>query len=128
MASSRNQDKQDAARAVTADRVARLYRLVSILSGRPVPRPVLLRRIGMNQRSFYRDIEFLRSIGIGVVAADSRYALDLDFDAALARLPFPDPYLTLGQAIVLARGKSSAHKALQKRVKDITKNPRPKRK
>jgi hypothetical protein len=82
----------------------------------------------MNQRSFYRDIEFLRSIGIGVVAADSRYALNVDFEAALARLPFPDPYLTLGQAIVLARGKSSAHRALQKRVKDITNNPGPKRK
>jgi hypothetical protein len=128
MASSRNQGKLETARAVTADRVARLYRLVSILSGRPVPRLVLLRRIGMNQRSFYRDIEFLRSIGIGVVAAESRYALELDFDAALARLPFPDPYLTLGQAILLARGKSSAHKAMQKRVKAITDDRASKRK
>src|SRR5262245_66349760 len=127
MAVANKRRNQDGARAVTADRVARLYRLVSILAGRPVPRPVLLRRIGMNQRSFYRDIEFLRSIGIGVVAADSRYALSLDFDSALARLPFPDPYLPLGLAIQLAKGKSTSHKALQKRVKEITDSPNSKR-
>jgi predicted DNA-binding transcriptional regulator YafY len=127
MAGAINRRNQEGARAVTADRVARLYQLVSILAGRPVPRQTLLRRIGMNQRSFYRDIEFLRSIGIGVVAGDSRYALSLDFDAALARLPFPDPYLTLGQAIQLAKGKTAAHKALQKRVKEITDSPNSKR-
>jgi hypothetical protein len=43
-------------------------------------------------------------------------------------LPFPDPYLTLGQAIVLARGKTAAHKVLQKRLKAIIDEPRPKRK
>ena len=77
----------------------------------------------MNQRSFYRDIEFLRSIEIGVEARDGRYALKQDFDEALGRLPFPDPYLTLGQAIVLSRGKTAAHRALQKRVSEIIQTP-----
>jgi predicted DNA-binding transcriptional regulator YafY len=123
------QSKQNnMARAVTADRVARLYRLLEILAQRPSARPALLRKLGMNQRGFYRDIEFLRSLGIGVTTAESRYSLDLDFDAALARLPFPDPHLKLGQAIVLARGKTTAHKALQRYVKAITESPSPKRK
>lgn len=116
----------DEMRAVTADRVARLYRLVSHLASKPVPRQSLLKRFGMNQRSFYRDIEFLRSIGISVVAADTKYSLQIDFDAALARLPFPDPALTLGQAIVLAKGKTAAHKAMQLRVKAIVDQPKSK--
>jgi predicted DNA-binding transcriptional regulator YafY len=121
MAGKRTPRPSDEMRAVTADRVARLFQLVSILAGKPVPRQTLLKRFRMNQRSFYRDIEFLRSIGIGVVAADTKYRLSIEFNEALARLPFPDPVLTLGQAIVLAKGKSAAHKVMQKRVKAITK-------
>lgn len=120
MAGKRTPRPSDQMRAVTSDRVARLYRLVSSLSGKPVPRQTLLRRFGMNQRSFYRDIEFLRSIGIGVFAADTKYGLSIEFDAALAKLPFPDPVLTLGQAILLAKGKTAAHRVMQKRVKAIT--------
>jgi hypothetical protein len=121
MAAKRTPRRSDEMRAVTADRVARLFQLVSIMAGKPVPRQSLLKRFRMNQRSFYRDIEFLRSIGIGVVAAETKYGLTIDFDEALGRLPFPDPVLTLGQAIVLAKGKSAAHKVMQKRVQAITK-------
>jgi predicted DNA-binding transcriptional regulator YafY len=115
-------------RAVTADRVARLYPLLAILSNRASGRMALLRQMRMNQRGFYRDIEFLRSLGIEVITADSRYSLEMDFEDALARLPFPDPHLKLGQAIVLARGKTPAHKALRKRVQEITEPPKPNRK
>ena len=110
-------------RAVTAERVARLFRLVAILARAPIARSALLRKLGMNQRSFYRDLEFLRAIGIAVTAEDSRYALTIDYESALARLPFPDPHLTLGQAMVLARGRSSAHKTLRARVDAIVKPP-----
>ena len=113
-------------RAVTADRVARLYRLLAILSKRASARIACSGKMRMNQRGFYRDIEFLRSLGIGVITADSRYSLDMDFEDALARLPFPDPHLKLGQAIVLARGKTPAHKALRTRVTAITDPPKPK--
>ena len=63
-----------------------------------------------------------------MITADSRYSLDMDFEDALARLPFPDPHLKVGQAIVLAKGKTPAHKALRKRVKAITEPPKPTRK
>lgn len=112
-------------RAVTADRIARLFRLVETLARRPTPRTSLLKQLRLNQRGFYRDIEFLRGLKIGVIADNGRYSLDIDFDAAVARMPFPDPRLTLGQAMALARGRTAAHKALQARVQDITRS-RPK--
>ncbi len=109
--------------SVTAARVARLYRLVKLLAAGPLTRPVLLRRLGLNQRGFYRDIELLRAVGIRVRPEGGRYILDTTFEAALERLPFPDPRLTLGEAQQLARGRSAAHRAMQQRVNQIVRDP-----
>lgn len=106
-------------RAVTAERVARLYKLLVMFSSGPVARTALLRKLRMTQRSFYRDIELLRSIGIPVSTANSHYELEIEFDQALERLPFPDPLLTLGAAIRLSKGRTAAHKTLQQRVNAI---------
>lgn len=109
-------------RAVTADRIARLFRLVESLADRPTARTTLLKRLKLNQRGFYRDIEFLRGLDIGVVADNGRYSLAIDFDTAVSRMPFPDPRLTLGQAMALAKGRTAAHKVLQARVQAITRS------
>jgi predicted DNA-binding transcriptional regulator YafY len=124
MAARTHQRKLVAGRAVTSDRVARLYRLLALLAQNPVARPALLRRLGMTQRSFYRDIELLRSIGIPVTTENSHYGLEIELGQALERLPFPDPLLTLGEAIRLAKGRTAAHKTLQQRVDAIIKPPK----
>ena len=100
--------------------------VIRILAAGPLTRPVLLRRLGLNQRGFYRDIELLRAAGIHVVPRGGRYHLELGFGAAVERLPFPDPRLTLGQAQHLARGKTAAHRALKARVEQII-NPLPRK-
>src|SRR5581483_10106710 len=110
-------------RSVTSARVARLYRLLRLLAGGPVTRPALLRRLGLNQRGFYRDIELLRSAGILVKTFEGRYSLAVGLRAAVDLLPFPDPRLTLGEAQRLARGTTPAHKALRERVDQITRPP-----
>jgi predicted DNA-binding transcriptional regulator YafY len=123
MADKSGQRGRTMMRSVTAARVARLYRLLRLLAGGPVSRPALLRRLGLNQRGFYRDIELLRAAGIRVVPTDGRYQLVPGFDAAVDRLPFPDPRLTLGEAQRLARGSTAAHRALQARVRQIVSPP-----
>jgi hypothetical protein len=82
---------------------------------------VLLRRLGLNQRGFYRDVELLRAAGIRAVPSGGRYSLALRLTEAVDRLPFPDPRLTLGEAQRLARGSTAAHRSLRKRVEQITK-------
>jgi predicted DNA-binding transcriptional regulator YafY len=104
----------------TAERVGRLFRIISRLAEKPLARAALLRRLGVNQRSFYRDLGLLRELGIPVTTAQGRYRLEIDVPSALSRLPFPDPRLTLGQAMALARGRSAAHRLLQSRVAEIT--------
>ena len=113
-------EKRPTIRAVTATRVSRLFRIVTALASGPRSRAVLLRKLSLSQRGFYRDLELLRAVGIPVVSGDGRYSLGVTGQAALDRLPFPDPRLTLGEAQRLARGTTAAHKSLQKQIRVIT--------
>jgi hypothetical protein len=120
MAKAKGQRGRDVARSVTVSRVARLYRLITLLAKDALPRLVILRRLRLNQRGFYRDIELLRAVGIVVEPHEGRYHLEPSLTDALNRLPFPDPQLTLGEAQRLARGRSAAHRTLQVRVDQVT--------
>jgi predicted DNA-binding transcriptional regulator YafY len=101
---------------VTPDRFNRLYRLLKIVSEKSLGRDAIARRLGLDVRGFYRDLGLLRTSGIGVKLTRGRYRLEDDFDEAVTRLPFPDPLLTLGEARLLAKGKSAAHKKLREEL------------
>jgi predicted DNA-binding transcriptional regulator YafY len=103
-------------RAVTAERAARLYRLLQLLGAGPQTRAALTRQLRRDVRSFYRDLELLRAAGIDLPLRDRRYTLDEDVTAATARLPLPDPNLTLGEAVELSKGRSPAHCKLREQI------------
>lgn len=121
----KRKDSVDAPRAVTAERAARLYRLLQLLRKGPQTRELLTRRLGRDVRSFYRDLWLLRGAGIDLPLREGRYYLDEDVDAAIARLPFPDPVLTLGEAQQLAKGRGPAHRKLRAQLEQITAAPKP---
>jgi predicted DNA-binding transcriptional regulator YafY len=103
--------------ALTAQRAARLYRLLTLLGDGPQTRRLLLARLKLDVRGFYRDLETLRAFGIEVAPGfDTRYTLAGGVDDALARLPFPDPGLNVRDALQLANGTSPAHRKLRQRV------------
>lgn len=104
---------------VTAQRAARLYRLLTLTTESPRPRQALLRRLKVDLRGFYRDLEFLRALGIAVASDGDRYRLTGTLDDALARLPFPDPGLSLRDALQLAQGRTDAHRKLRSRIKSF---------
>jgi hypothetical protein len=101
---------------ITALRAARLCKLLRLLRKAPQTRPVLTRRLGLDVRGFYRDLEWLRELGIVVTMEEGRYCLGEDADKAIGRLPFPDPHLTLGEAMQLAKGRTAAHRKLRQQV------------
>jgi hypothetical protein len=102
---------------LTNQRAARLYRLLTLLGDGPQTRQQLLRRLKLDVRAFYRDLEALRSLGIDVVTGDdNRYSLVGELDDALARLPFPDPGLNFRDVQQLARGDTAAHRKLKQRI------------
>jgi len=105
---------------ISAERSARLYRLLRLLRDGPKARKVLLRRLHLDIRGFYRDLEKLRQLGVGLDLDNHHYRLRRPFDHAIARLPFPDPQLNLHDAIVLARGKTAAHRMLRRQIESIT--------
>jgi hypothetical protein len=106
---------------VTAERAARVYRLLKLLGAGPQPRTTLIRRLRLDIRGFYRDLELLRASKIDVPLKNQRYTLTGSVKKAIARLPFPDPHLTLGEARELSKGRSPAHRKLKSQVNRIIK-------
>src|SRR5581483_7095625 len=99
--------------SVTPDRFARLNLLLTLLAKTPQTREVLARKLKLDIRGFYRDLEALRQAGISVLLEEGRYHLTGPLDAARNGLPFPDPMLTLGEVTHLAKGRTAAHRHLQ---------------
>lgn len=106
--------------AVTAQRAARLYRLLALTDGTARARTAIQTKLKVDRRGFYRDLELLRSLGVTVAPAGDKYQLVGGLDEALAKLPFPDPGLSLQEALDLAaNGRSEAHKKLRTRINNF---------
>ena len=109
--------------ALTAQRAARLYKLLTLLGEGPQTRRLLLNRLKLDVRGFYRDLETLRGFAIDVAPGfDTRDALTGSIDDALAKLPFPDPGLNVRDALQLSNGPSPAHRRLRQRVAAFLQN------
>ena len=111
---------RDDLRSVTTERATRLYALITLVAEAPRARQELIRRLRIDVRGFYRDLNLLRAAGIELIMSDGRYRLDQPRATAYAMLPFPDPRLTLGEAREVARGRSAAHRKLTRLIGSIT--------
>ncbi len=105
---------------VTRDRAVRLAKFLKLLSGTAKTRTVLMGKLKTDQRAFYRDLRFLRALGIEVTATGDKYVLDIALDVARAKLPCPDPGLTMAEATALSRGNSEAHRKLKRMVESVS--------
>jgi hypothetical protein len=105
--------------AVTAERAARLCRLLRLLGPTGQTRPSLLRRLKLDVRGFYRDLQLLREVGVDIELRRGRYILSGEVASAIDRLPFPDPHLTLGEARQLGKGRGKVHARLRALLGDI---------
>src|SRR5437660_3084356 len=97
MAKKRKPTAKPSATAITPERAARLYRLLALLGQKPQTRAALAARLKLGVRGFYRDLVVLREVGVEVRLVEGRYVLTGGVRDAQARLPFPDPGLTLGE-------------------------------
>jgi predicted DNA-binding transcriptional regulator YafY len=120
MANKRSSSPSASTAPVTADRAGRLYRLLKLLGRKPRSRDDLVEALGRGVRGFYRDLEALRAVNIEVRLEEGRYVLADKWTEAMARLPFPDPKLTLGEAMQLATGRTRTHRKLKHQVAQIT--------
>ena len=103
--------------SLTPSRAARLYKLLTLLEDGSQTRTALLKKLKLDVRGFYRDLEALRGFEIDITSTDgTKYALAGNLDDALSRLPFPDPGLNLRDALQLANGTTTAHRKLRQRI------------
>ena len=109
--------------SLTGQRAARLFRLLTLLGNGPLTRHQILRKLRIDVRGFYRDLEALRCLGVEIHSGDdNRYSLSLEPDEALARLPFPDPRLNFRDVQQLAKGETAAHRKLRQRLNSFLGN------
>lgn len=112
--------KKRRTKTITRKRAARLFRLVKLLSLKPQPRDALTRQLKLSVRDFYRDRRDLHKRGIELALRNGLYFLLDNVNHVQSRLPFPDPGLTLGDALQLAKGRSAAHRKLKEQIAVIT--------
>jgi hypothetical protein len=105
--------------SVSLDRAARLYRLVELLGDGPRTRAMILKKLKIDIRTFYRDLELLRQCDVEITLDKRKYSMDLPVKATLGSLPFPDPCLTIGEAQQLAKGRTKIHKKLRTLLNEI---------
>lgn len=106
--------------AVSRPRAARLHRLLAELAAGPKPRGTLLRRLRSGLRTFYRDLDLLRSWDIEIHIENRKYVLDTSMSDCLKSLPFPDPELSFADALVLSKGRTASHRKLKQLVEKLT--------
>lgn len=111
--------KSDAVPHITQPRAARLYRLLVALSRGPQTRDALTKKLKVNTRGFFRELRTVRDLGIEVTTDDAKYHLGHGLDDALARLPVPDPGLSVREALVLCRGSTDVHRKFRRTVEGL---------
>jgi hypothetical protein len=121
MSKKRSIPPPPAGKAVSLERANRLYRLLRLLDSGPKTRAVVLQRLQIDIRTFYRDLELLRECEIVIKLDKRKYSLVEPASTLIPRLPFPDPNLTLGEAKLLAKGRTGVHKKLRGFLEQIIK-------
>jgi hypothetical protein len=121
MAKKRTEPAAPMQASVSVERAARLYRLVELLGAGSRSRPLILKKLKIDIRTFYRDLELLRDNHIEVTLQRRKYFLSLAPKSAGSMLPFPDPGLTLGEAQLLAKGRTKVHKKMRELLEQIVK-------
>jgi predicted DNA-binding transcriptional regulator YafY len=106
---------------VTSDRARRLYQLVKLLGTGPQSRVTLIRALRLDVRGFYRDLGTLRKAGVRIAIKSRRYQLRESTEEAVRRLPLPDAGLTVGEALILSKGRTPAHKKLRRLISEVVK-------
>jgi predicted DNA-binding transcriptional regulator YafY len=110
----RSKTDSPATTSVTLERASRLARLLKLIAKTARTREALLAKLHLDVRGFYRDLKLLRDRGVLLSADRDSYRLLEDLDDARAKLPAPDPMLSVADLKALSKGTTDAHKRLRK--------------
>ena len=104
---------------LTPVRANRLCKMLLALGHGPQLKDVLVKKLKVEERGFFRDLRLIRQLGINVTANDNRYLLTMSLDDALEKLPLPDLKLSLRDALTLSHGQSPTHRRVRKKLEAL---------
>ncbi|MCU0704318.1 MAG: hypothetical protein MUF18_10120 [Fimbriiglobus sp.] len=110
----RSKTDSPTATSVTLERASRLSKMLKLISKSARTREVLLAKLQLDIRGFYRDLKTLRDRGVLLSVEGDSYRLLEDLDDARGKLPSPDPMLSLAELRVLCKGNTDAHRKLRR--------------
>ena len=119
MAKQRGRNRRRAAATITLTRAARLFQLVRFLASGPQPRDQVQHGLGIGLRTFYRELELLKRLGVRIQLDHKTYLMTTSAEEAEARLPFPDPHLTFAEMRELAACPGEVGKRLAALYNDV---------
>ena len=93
---------------ITLGRATRLHRLVTLMAEGPIARDVLITRLTLGLRTFYRELDLLKRCDIRVERDGSKYRLKDTVAEAETRMPFPNPQLSFAEMAELSRHPGEA--------------------
>ena len=97
-----------------------------MLDASSTARELLLDRLAIGLRTFYRELDLLKKCGIKVLRDGKSYKLTSTIAEAEARLPFPDPQLSFAEMAELARHPGEAARRLAEIYRGVVEPPAPK--
>ena len=110
---------------ISLGRAGRLHRLVMLLAQGSRRRDDLLRELGIGLRSFYRELELLKRLGIKVQNKDRGYSLGTSIEQAERQLPFTNPHLSFAEMADLSRFPGPASRRLAELLARVTRHSNP---
>lgn len=100
-------------------RAHRLCKMLIALGHGPQPKEKLVRKLRVEERGFFRDLQLMRKLGIAVTATGNRYLLMMSFGEALSKLPVPDLKLSLRDALELSHGHSPTQRRVRRKLESL---------
>jgi hypothetical protein len=97
--------------------------LVSLLGQNPSTREQVLSELAIGLRTFYRELELLKRVGVKVRLVGKLYELQTSVDDAEGRLPFPDPQLSFAEMAELSRCPCEAGRRLADLLASVVAEP-----
>lgn len=104
---------------LTPDRTHRLCKMLMALGKGPLGKDALVKKLKVEERGFFRDLAFLRSLGIDVGNNTKGYFLAISLDDAFCKLPIPDLRITLSDALELSHGPTPAQRRVRKKLESV---------
>src|SRR3954451_10356702 len=101
---------------LTPDRATRLCKMLVALGHGPQPKQILVKKLKVEERGFFRDLRLMRQLGIHVASNNRGYVLASSLNDAVRRLPVTGLQISLADAVEISHGHLPSQRRLRRQL------------